>query len=138
MDLTKGIQLTSPNKFVPWGIDALGLQDLFDDKPIKKITKGYYTIDCEPLPDLFCVLGFHLHQYDVLTELEFFRRNYSDPKASYEDFQQHFEAVLGMPTKTTEGYEGYPRHEWAISGAVVVHYIIDRFGPEEHMCIRKR
>jgi len=136
MNLEKGFQLTDPNKFVPWRITALELEGLFDRKALKKVTKGYYTIDCEPLPGLFCVLGFHLRQFNVLTELEFFRRDYSNQKKSYEEFQERFEAVFGKPSKTAGGSEGYPTHEWDVPGAVIFHYIFDRFGPEEHMRIR--
>ena len=140
MDLTKGFQLTAPPKFIPWRITNLELEDLLDGYALKKVKRGYYTLKCEPLQGLNCALGFHLHEYDVLTELEFFKslQSEADIPASYADFQRHFEAAFGPPTKTRDGADGFPVHEWHLSGANIIHFVRNRFGLEEHMRIIKQ
>lgn len=85
-------------------------------------------------------LGFHFipRDGDRLEELEFMRRSYADQRGSYEEFQRHFEAAFGPPHRSSAGSEGFARHEWRVPAAEIVHYVIDRFGPEEHMRIRRR
>jgi len=56
---------------------------------------------------------------------------------SYEDFQQHLEQTFGKPTITTPGSVGFPTHTWRFPGVDVFHYVFDRFGPEEHVGIKK-
>ena len=140
MDLTKGFQITTPPKFIPWRITNFELEDLFDGFALKKVKRGYYALKCEPLPGLHCFLGFHLHEYDVLTEFEFFaeHRTEADITASYAEFQRHFESTFGPPTKTEKGSEGFLSHEWLIPGARIIHLVKERFGPEERMRIVKQ
>ena len=140
MDLTSGFQIHSPTKFIPWRLRELELEDLLDGKPLRKIRRGYYTLDCEPLPDLHCILGFHLHRFDVFTELEFSKnmRSFDELSDNYDCFQRHFEDVFGRPATTGTGNEGFPSHEWDLPGARIVHHVVDRFGPEEHMRITKK
>lgn len=85
-------------------------------------------------------LGFHFEPRsgDTLYELEFFRRSYPDQKKSYQEFQNHFEAVFRKPTFTQPGSEGFDSCAWNLEGIEIVHYVFDRFGPEEYMRIRKR
>jgi len=139
MDLTQGFQLTKPPKFVAWRLRNLELEDLFDGFALRKVKRGYYTLKCEPLPGLHCFLGFHLHEFDVLTELEFYAelKSESELADSFEMFQSHFEAEFGRPTKTTPGTEGFPSHEWLVPGATITHFVRERFGPEEIMRIRR-
>ena len=140
MELTKGLQLTNPPKFVPWRIRDLELEDLFEGFALKKVKRGYYTLNCEPLPCLHCFLGFHLHEFDVLTEFEFFvlLKDEAETKESYALFQRHFEKEFGPPTKTTTGSEGFPSHEWIVPGARIVHLVRERHGQEELMRITRR
>jgi len=64
-------------------------------------------------------------------------KDFDELPGNYQDFQQHFENVFGKPSKTENGREGFPSHEWLVPGARIVHYVFDRFGPEEHMRITK-
>ena len=91
----KGFTNFSPALFVPWEITDSRLTNLFDGLPLKHITKGHYVLDCEPFAGLQCSLGFHLHSAKVLTELGFFRNNYSNQKKSYDEFQSHLEIAFG-------------------------------------------
>jgi hypothetical protein len=133
--LINGFTLFSPERFVPWEITEVQLTAIFDGLPLKHITTGYFVLDCEPFAGLQCSLGFHLHSAKVLTELEFFRNNYSNQKKSYDEFQLHLETAFGQPTHTGKGSDGFPSHIWLVHGARIEHHVIDRFGPEEHVRI---
>jgi len=139
MDINKGFQIDNPNIFVPWGIDEKTLTDLFKNDELKHITTGYYTTKCSSLNNLTCMLGFHFEprKDGLLNELEFFRTDYSDQQKSFDEFQEQFTNAFGQPTNTTKGNEGFNNYEWRLNSIQIVHYVFDRFGPEEHMRIKK-
>jgi hypothetical protein len=85
-------------------------------------------------------LGFHFEPRSGgrLVELEFFRDSYQNLGASYRDFQERFEREFGPPSKTKPGDQGLPSHEWIMGAVSIHHFILDRFGPEEHMRVRWR
>jgi len=140
MDISKGFQIEQPPVFVPWNIHEKELLDLFPEHALRYITHGYYTTSCISLGGLSHELGFHFHPRDggVLIEFEFFRRTYPDQAASYAEFQRHLESTFGAPTVSAPGSEGLPSCTWRLPGAELVHFIYDRFGPEEHVRLRKR
>ena len=43
-------------------------------------------------------------------------KDLSELELSYKEFQHHFEAEFGLPTKTTKGTEGFSSHEWCSNG----------------------
>ena len=139
MDISKGFQIESPSLFVPWKISESKLQDIFQGHCLRHITHGYYTTSCTSLGGLSHELGFHFHPRPggVLIELEFFRTSYDDEAASYVQFQRHLEATFGNPTVSSPGTVGFPSHTWRLHGAEVLHCVFERFGPEEHVRIRK-
>jgi hypothetical protein len=139
MDLASGFQIELPDAFVPWGIHEPDLKRLLDRHGLKHVTHGYYTLSCVSLGGLSHQLGFHFYPRSggILNELEFFRRSYENQKASFDEIQKHFESSFGKPTKEQPGAEGFPSYMWNLDGAQIVHYVTDRFGPEEHMRIRK-
>jgi len=139
MDISNGFQIEQPNIFVPWRITESELLALGGDG-LHNVTRGYYTAPCVSVGGLSCTLGFHFRPPvdGRLVELEFFRRFAMPLADSYADFQKHFESVFGTPTKTEDGSDGFPSHTWLVHGARIVHYVFDRFGPEEHMRIQKR
>lgn len=139
MTIDKGFKIDQPDIFVPWDIDEKQLTDLFKGQKLINITTGYYTTDSESLDGLKCKLGFHFEprKNGRLNELEFFRTNYDDLSKSYEEFQKHFVGQFGKPTKTSLGDEGFEIHHWDFDGVNIMHFIIDRFGPEEHMRIKR-
>jgi hypothetical protein len=138
MDLTIGFQLDDPRTFIPWEITQADLQRCLGNR-LRKVTHGYFTISCSTLNGMSHELGFHFEprHSDHLTELEFFRRSYRDQVSSFRDFQTHFEEAFGPPTRQTDGTEGFPSYEWVVPGARIVHFVIDRFGPEEHMRVQR-
>lgn len=139
MDISEGFQIEAPDVFVPWGIYESDLRGLLGSHGLRHVTHGYYTLSCVSLGGLAHELGFHLYPRSsgMLNELEFFRRSYENQKASFDEFQKHFEISFGKPTKEQMGTEGFPSYLWNLEGARIVHYVIDRFGLEEHMRIQK-
>jgi hypothetical protein len=83
------------------------------------------------------MLGLHCRDQGHLSELEFFRTAYPDQRASYDDFQRHFEQAFGPPSSTEPADCGFLTHTWQLQGAIIVHYVFDRFGLEEYMRIRR-
>ncbi|GGK55962.1 hypothetical protein ACD591_14465 [Rufibacter glacialis] len=141
MEIHKGFKIDSPDLFINWGIKKADFISLFPESKLKKVTGDYYTAECISLGGLSCNIGFHFDGNiwgKKLKELEFFRNDYSNQRQSFYEFQKYFETAFGQPTTTTQGTEGFPNHNWNLeSGVQIVHYIFDRFGPEEHMRIRK-
>ena len=137
MDIRQGFLIHSPAIRVPWGISETEITYLFKGHSLRAITKGYYTLPCEPLSDLYCSLGFHFRPTNQLNELEFFRTDYPDQKKCFDDFQSSFEETFGSPTKTEESPAGFPQYTWTLTGIEIVHFIVYRFCLEEHMRIRK-
>jgi hypothetical protein len=139
MNIQTGFQIDNPKIFVPWDINEQALINLFNGHELKKVTKGYYTTNCVSLNGLTCMLGFHFESNEKirLNELEFFRLDYSDQQKYFNEFQSHFVNAFGSPSKITKGNEGFNSYVWTLGNIEIVHYVFDRFGPEEHMRIKK-
>jgi hypothetical protein len=139
MDVSKGFQITEPNVFIPWSSDEGQLPWLLRGAKLQCVTKGYYTANLISFGGLNCMIGFHFKEpNNTLSELEFFRMNYDDQKASFEEFQNYFEAAFGKPTSCSDGSEGFNNYQWLLEDVLIIHRVYDRFGIEEHMRIIKR
>ncbi len=138
MDLERGFQVEDPSVFVPWGIGEDEVRRLIPSA--HQVTDGYLVTEVVSLTGLRHMLGFHFDPRlnGRLVEFEFFRRSYPHQAASVHAFQRHLEATFGPPHETEAGDEGEPpSHRWSIPGVTIRHYIIDRFGPEEHVRIQR-
>ena len=140
MDISQGFQIEQPDLFIPWKISETELERLFEGQQLRHVTQGYFTTHCASLGGLSHELGFHFHPRGggALIEFEFFRTSYADQSNSYQEFQLHLEQTFGQPERTTPGSVGFPSHTWQLTGAEIVHFVYDRFGPEEHVRIKKR
>ena len=139
MNINQGYQIDEPNVLIPWDIDEHTLVKVFDGYDIKHVTIGYYTISCKSLNGLECMIGFHFEprKNGQLNELEFFRTDYNDPEKSFTEFQSYFEKEFGKPSSENMGNERFKNYAWNLEGAQIVHFVFDRFGPEEHMRIKR-
>jgi hypothetical protein len=133
MDLNRGFTLENPPVTIRFGMSERELRQLVGDR-LRRVTSGYHCLSCTSLCGLRHELGCHFER--GLRELEFFRKAYPDQRASFNEFQHHFESAFGPPTETMPGGEGFPSHRWVFPGFEIVHVVYDRFGPEEHMRIR--
>lgn len=138
VDLSEGFQIEEPDTFVLWGMTEMELLTTLPITP-KHVTTGYYVIDCTSLSGLHHALGFHFRPREngALRELEFFRRSYPDLRESYAEFQRHLETAFGIPVSESPGDQGLPNCTWQSGGATIRHYVLDRFGPEEHVNISR-
>jgi hypothetical protein len=139
MDISSGFQIEQPNIFIPWGISEAELVKLLRESNLRRVTDGYFVIQCSSLGGLSHELGFH---FDArvgghLVELEFFESSYSYGQSSFEAFQKHLEATFGQPTSTMPGTEGFPSHAWRLHNVEVLHYVQERFGPAEYVRIKQ-
>jgi hypothetical protein len=102
------------------------------------VTKRYYVLsDVASIAGTAHELGFHFSALGELAQFEVFRRSYGDLVASYTEFQENLEQALGAPTLREYGSEGFDRCVWQRPGVEVLHEIMDRFGPEEHVWITR-
>jgi hypothetical protein len=133
----RGFRIEQPSIFVPWGISEGRLQQLFVGLPLRHVSSGYFVASCVFLGGLEHELGFHFDG-ERLSELEFFRASYQgDLPGSFADFQHRLRATFGRPTITSAGDDGFPAYTWLLLGGEVVHSVVNRFGPEEHVRIRR-
>ena len=139
MKIETGFQIETPAEFIPWDISEPKLIELLGKSDLRRVTNGYYTIPCTTLGGLLLQLGFHFEpRHDgKLKELEFFREKPMDLGESFREFQAHLESLFGDPPKQTDGTAGFPTFKWIQADCEIFHYVFDRFGPEEHVGIRK-
>jgi len=138
VDLRGGFTIDEPAVMVSWTVSEQELSGLLGTA-LRHVTDKYWTARVRVLNGLSCNIGFHFR--DVrgrLSELEFFRDSYADQAGSFDEFQRHFEAEFGPATEHQPGTEGFPSYRWLVPGAEIIHLVFDRFGPEEHMRIRRR
>jgi hypothetical protein len=138
VDLRDGFEIDEPAVVVPWTISEPELVRLLGSV-LRHVTDKYWTAEVRVLNGLSCNLGFHFRgSGGELSELEFFRSSYADQARSFVEFQRSFEAVFGPATTEHPGSEGFLTYRWLVPGAEIIHLVMDRFGPEEHMRIRRR
>ena len=139
MNIQSGFQIDTPNIFVPWNINGGQLESLFKTHDLNHVTTGYYTIKSESLNGLKCNIGFHFKPANegLLKEFEFYFETGEKLENTFKQFQYHFEREFGKPGKQMHGYPGYSDFEWILDDIQIIHRVIDRFGPEEHMRIKK-
>lgn len=137
LDLREGFAIEEPAVIVPWGATEDDILALLAPASPRRVTRGYITARVRVLGGLDCMLGFHYRNAGRLSELEFFRAAPSLQRDSFDEFQRHVEQAFGPPSQTAEGDAGFPSHQWRLPGARIVHYVFDRFGPEEHLRIQR-
>ena len=136
MNIVECFQIEDPEITISWDIDRDSLIKLFDGREFRKVTNDYYTANCISLGGLQCYIGFHFHnKQGKLKELEFFREDYSNLEASYNEFQVHLESSFGIPKKGEIGYDGFLDKSWSFGKVNIRHFVFERFGPEEHVRI---
>jgi hypothetical protein len=89
------------------------------------------------------MVGFHFRpqsETGALAELEFFDNGSHDLQASFAVYQRHLELAFGKPSHTSAGSfsSDMPSYEWRRGRLRVSHFVMDRFGPEEHVRIVRR
>ena len=149
MDIQHGYNIDNPNIVVPMGITPRFLKRLFTDYPLKMVTPEYFVAECTSLSGLKHNLGFHftpifpkaLTLTKRLYRLELFRTENDllylpeSQTQSFTDFQTRLEIVFGSPTKSVEGTEGFPNHEWHFGNITIGHSVYEHFVMRESVGI---
>ena len=136
-DIQMGLLISDPEVFVPWSMSEEDVPVLFRNCPVTFVTEGYYVMKGATLfGNLICNIGFHFD--NTLRRIEFFRNEYEDLRKSYDGFQRSIERVFGKPTNQSTDETGFLNCTWRISDDIrVTHYVIERFGLEEHLNIEQ-
>lgn len=139
MNLENGLHLESPAILVPWSLNRWQLRNLLPNpEQAHKVTARYIVLhDIVSLGGLTHDLGLHFGVFGKLAKFEYFRRSGPGPEDSYREFQKHLERTFGLPTQREPGTEGFDRCIWKLNGAEIMHELIMRFGPEEHVWIER-
>jgi hypothetical protein len=147
VNLRSGLEVEEPHAVVPWGISQTELQCLFGESgagsQLRFVTDGYYVLHGRTIGGLNTSVGLQLRprsEKGRLTELEFFDNGKKELQASFRLFQQHLEHALGPPSRTKAGSfsRDLPSYEWYLGRIRVYHWVMDRFGPEEHVRIVRK
>jgi len=138
VNIREAFDIDDPPASIPWGIAESELQARLQAAGLRRVTRAYCVLPVTVLGGLQCFLGFRFRGPDNgLSELELYRTSQRNRRASFAEFQRHVEAVFGPPTSTLPGFGDFPNHEWQLPGGIqIVHHVLDRFGPEEHLTIR--
>ena len=144
-DTTIGIQLETPALWIPWGIGVREFAKTFTDTTqsvLRLVAPGYYVARCQILQGLVTHVGFHFEPANDsghFNELELFDNGEEDIEKSYRLFHDRLVQAFGKPNRRRDGAvsPSMPECEWNVGPVTIVHYVVDRFGPEEHLRFRK-
>lgn len=143
--LDEGVQFEEPDALIRWGAPVAELMTAFTTNGLggpRRVTAGYYAAACRLFGGLKTQVGFHFApQSDegALKELELFDNGQREIEQSYQLFHQKLVERFGPPKVQRRGTLGVnlPHCEWRMGAVSITHYAMDRFGPEEHLNIRK-
>ena len=132
-EIVYGLKIDDPLVFIPWEADSNSVKSIFHNEPLLHITEDYYVIKGVRLfGTLKCNIGFHFN--NTLRRIELFRESYENLYESFRDFQIRLEFQFGQPNKREKTFNDFEDCTWLIQGKIEIHhYIIDRFGFEEHL-----
>jgi len=135
-----GLQLENPAVFIPWEIEATDLLGMFEDKNISQITEnGYWIKEVTVWGEDKCSLGVEF--YKTIKKIGISRMNYG----AYDNYVKSFEAFqvalikeFGQPSERERILLDFENCKWKIDGKINIHhYVINRFGLEEHLYIER-
>lgn len=120
------------------------IESLLKDAGIKYtvVTNGYITFsgcvfDC----DIPFMIGIHFNAHkvefiEIFRTLEYYQSEQYDINVSFAELSSILKKKYGNSLVTTSAsISGYPCEQWTTPNFIINHYIMDRFGPEEHLHI---
>ena len=106
------------------------------------VTDGYITFEGKAFAcDIPLMFGVHFNKLkvefiEVFRPLEYYQSESYDINESFSQLSKILRKQYGKPLVTTAALIGeQPCEQWHTSNYIVKHYIMDRFGPEEHLHI---
>jgi hypothetical protein len=144
--LSKGFRIEDPEVLIAWGSPVAEVLEAFATKGAaepRQVTPLYYTAPCTILGGLRCEVGFHFEgkgSSSSLKKIELFGNGERNIETSYRVFQDRLLKHFGSPTIEKAGTLGVsmPDCRWRVGSVAILHYAMDRFGPEEHLWIEKQ
>jgi hypothetical protein len=143
-DLSVGFRLEDPAVLVPWGASVEDLLSTFraQGHAPRRVTASYYTAAGRLFGGTEAKIGFHFGRWespDGLEHVELFDNGEREIEKSYQVFHRSLVEQFGEPTVREPGDLGpsMPYCEWRVGSVRILHYVMDRFGPEEHLTLRK-
>ena len=91
--------------------------------------------------DIPLMIGIHfnflkIEYIEIFRTLEYYQSEKYDVNASFAELSGILKKKYGSPyILTSASTGGRPSEQWMTSNYIVNHYIIERFGPEEHVHI---
>ena len=124
--------------------NSQNIESLLKDAGIEHtvVTDGYitfrgYVFDC----DVPLMIGIHFNAHkiefiEIFRTLEYYQSEQYDIHVSFAELSNMLKKKYGKPLVTASAsISGYPCEQWTTPNFTVNHYIMDRFGPEEHLHI---
>lgn len=106
------------------------------------ITAGYITFrGCVFDSDIPLMIGIHFNSHkvefiEIFRTLEYYQSEQYDINVSFNELSSILRKKYGKPlVLTSASISGYPCEQWMTPSFIVNHYIMDRFGPGEHLHI---
>ncbi|MBE6943379.1 MAG: hypothetical protein E7453_03860 [Ruminococcaceae bacterium] len=106
------------------------------------VTNGYITFAGKAFAcDIPLMFGVHFNKLriefiEVFRPLEYYQSDTYDISESFSQLSDVLRKQYGKPLVTTAAsIGGHPCEQWHTSNYIVNHYIMDRFGIEEHLHI---
>ena len=135
-------EVNSPKISITPDIQALIESLKVSDIEYTPVTDGYITFAGQAFAsDIPLMFGVHFNKLkvefiEVFRPLEYYQSDCYDINESFEQLSKTLRKQYGKPLVTTSAsIGGYPCEQWLTQDFIVNHYIIDRFGPEEHLHI---
>ena len=108
----------------------------------RTVTKGYIVFEGYVFgSDFPLMIGIHFNAFkveyiEIFRPMEYYRSGEYDIQVSFAELSDLLKKQYGNPliTKPTVLF-GYPHERWRTPNYLIDHYIMDRFGPEEHLHI---
>ncbi len=106
------------------------------------VTDGYITFCGQAFDsDIPLMIGIHFNSHkvefiEIFRTLEYYQSEGYDINVSFAELSNILKKKYGKPLVTTSAsISGYPCEQWTTPNFIINHYIMDRFGPEEHLHI---
>ena len=137
LTLQEGFQIEDPPIFVKWGITEAELVKTVGAAALQRVAERYYTMSCTSLGGLRLKVSFQIEPTTAgnLVAFVFYRQEHRDLDESFDDFQSHLVGTFGEPSWEGESWIGLPAFRWQFGSIEIIHFAMDRFGPEEHVAI---
>ena len=135
-------EIDSPKiSLTPNTVDFISILEKFEIN-YTCVTNGYITFSAHVFDYAYpLMLGIHYNPLkiefiEIFRPMEYYQQDAYDINVSFSELSAILRKKYGKPFITTSAsINGYPCEKWRTADYVVNHYIMDRFGLEEHLHI---